>query len=325
MESPHIHLKELYFSFKSIDKLLEAMGEYISESERIDITNLSNIGLPPVTSIETLSTMLGLSPNFVWYIKERTKQNYRYFPIPKGKGVREIEAPRVSLKIIQKWLAYHFSKKWVPLQCVHGFTPGKSHVSAAKEHLKARWVISMDIENFFLSTPLEEIKRSLINLGYRNDNSIEILSKLCSLNERLPQGAPTSPIISNISMNKIDEKILELSSFLGITYTRYADDITLSGKGEFCDHITREIEEIFSDSPWRIKKSKTHISFLPNRLKVHGLLIHGENIRLTKGYRNKIRAFKHLKENGKIKEQDIQKVIGHLNYSKFIENYNPES
>lgn len=70
---------------------------------------------------------------------------------------------------------------------------------------------------------------------------------------------------------------------------------------------------------WVIADEKEHLAELPNRLKVHGLLVHGPKPRMTKGYRNRIRAYRHLIENGKIKSEDIDKVKGHLAYAAQVE------
>ncbi len=303
--------------------IFRAMGEHCNETEKKEIIRLLKLNLPPITSLRALSVMMGLNPGFLRSIIIEPTKYYRVFEIPKGKTTRQIEAPRIALKIIQKWLSVHFECKWSPQvhEAVHGFIKKRSHLTAASQHLGAEWVISLDIENFFPSTSEKIIRKSLKDLGYKTKKSLDILQALCCYKGRLSQGAPTSPILSNISLDRIDKKISKFSKKSKITYTRYADDLVFSGKGEIQREIIDEIKSIFAKTDWKISEDKISVAQSPKRLKVHGLLVHGEKIRLTKGYRNKIRAYKHLKENGKIRDEDRYKILGHINYAGQVENF----
>jgi retron-type reverse transcriptase len=227
------------------------------------------------------------------------------------------------LKLIQRWLNYHWGVVWQAPNCVHGFVAGKSHISAARAHLNAQWVISADIEGFFPSVQSNRVKQGLQQLGYDND-SLSILDNLVCLNGALTQGAPTSPILSNIVLNDLDIELQALSKKFGIVYTRYADDIVFSGKAKMPEDLDVTIKDIIEGDGWSIAEKKFRIMALPERLKVHGLLVHGEEVRLTKGYRNRIRAFRHLIENGKVREADIQKLSGHIAYADFIDKQKAE-
>jgi RNA-directed DNA polymerase len=103
-----------------------------------------------------------------------------------------------------------------------------------------------------------------------------------------------------------------------VKLTRYADDIVFSGIHEFRDTLIADVNDIFINEPWEISRKKTELSISPNRLKVHGLLVHGDRVRLTKGYRNKIRAFRHLLSHGRVKEEDVRRINGHIRYSDQI-------
>jgi len=104
-----------------------------------------------------------------------------------------------------------------------------------------------------------------------------------------------------------------------IQYTRYADDIVFSGKGEFPSDLINEVKAAVEGHGWQLAISKERYSERPNRLKVYGLLVHGTRPRLTKGYRNRIRAFKHLVSANKVLEEDMQIVKGHLAYARSVE------
>ena len=111
---------------------------------------------------------------------------------------------------------------------------------------------------------------------------------------------------------------MNLSNNYGVRISRYADDVVFSGVGDFPEGLKNSVVEAFSSTPWKIAKNKIKVSKKPNRLKVHGLLVGASEIRLTKGYRNKLRAYKYLLENGKLKE-NISIVKGHLNYQDLVD------
>ncbi len=307
-----------------VDSLAAAMDE-CSEDERSEMHRLDDLGLPPVTSLPAISVMTGYSPGFIRSLLQQKSRHYREFSIPKGRSRRTIEAPRVGLKFVQKWLAWHFAKVWEPHESAHGFVSGRSHISAASVHLGARWVVSVDIKDFFPSTSEEIVRNALVRLDYNSEESLEILCGLCCFRQRLPQGAPTSPVLSNIAIHPIDEEIANLAATYGCRYTRYADDIVLSGKHTMPSDVVQELEQTFLSKPWSLSDRKKEVSRLPNRLKVHGLLVHGERLRLTKGYRNRIRAYRHMSENNKISDHDTNRIMGHLEYSKQVDRFNSRS
>lgn len=181
------------------------------------------------------------------------------------------------------------------------------------------------MENFFPSTPIGQIRSSLCKLGYRDGEGLELLTKLLSFHGRLSQGAPTSPVISNIALTDIDGALSAIAQDHGIRFTRYADDITFSGATgvEFPEDLLAGIQEKFAGTPWQISQRKVHFAKSPARLKVHGLLVHGDELRLTKGYRNRLRAYRHLMHLGRISADDVGRVTGHLNYASQIERSKP--
>ncbi len=296
----------------------ECPPEKIDEMRRLDA-----LGLPPVTSQDALAVMFGYNPGFVWSLINRTQCHYRRFPIPKGAGnaPRIIEAPRVALKAIQKWLSHHIQSVWEPNDCVFGFVPGRSHIDAAEKHLSAEWVYSVDIENFFPSVSRERIRAALRSVGYADAESIDILSGLCCLNGHLVQGAPTSPVLSNIVLKNIDQQLAAIATDNKFVFTRYADDIVFSGPRVITQEVQTQIKSVITDDGWTLSERKEQLSQLPKRLKVHGLLVHGDKVRLTKGYRNRIRAYRHLLKNGKIKESDLSKINGHLNFASQVDEH----
>lgn len=320
MRLPQQLVSSPYFQFSDMHELIIALGDCVDGDEIQEIARLTDLGLPPVTSREVLGTMLGVNPGILWSFGEHSKRHYTQFSIHKGLGKppRIIHAPRVGLKIIQKWLTFHLSAKKKIAPHVYGFVSGRSHISAAQVHCSAHWVYSVDIKNFFPTTPLVEIKQAYKTLGY-NDDSASLLAKLSCLNGYLAQGAPTSPFLSNLVLSEVDQKLSVLAEMHLVKLSRYADDVVFSGKGDCPSNLPQEIQTIFERTPWKLSPDKEELRKLPNRLKVHGLLVHHKEIRLTKGYRNRIRAYRHLDSTDKIRFHDRDRIAGHLQYANQID------
>jgi hypothetical protein len=318
MRLPHPLLDSQYFLFSSFAELSKALGDAAHPDELADAERLILRGLPPVTSRMALATMFGINPGLVWSFENRTRRHYRSFSIPKGRTTRQIDAPRVALKLVQKWLSIHLSRAFQPAEHVFGFVSNRSHVQAAARHAGARWVFSVDIKDFFQSTPASLVADSLLTIGFARQGA-ELVSRLACLRGTLAQGAPSSPVLSNICFQIADAQLILIAARYGARLTRYADDVVFSGTNEFPAALENDVRTLFSQGPWTLAEQKTQLARLPDRLKVHGLLVHGEKIRLTKGYRNRLRAYRHLLSQDGVRDADLAKVKGHLNYAASIE------
>ncbi|WP_152984260.1 reverse transcriptase family protein, partial [Stenotrophomonas nitritireducens] len=291
MRLPQLLQESQFFLFSGVEELLSALGSVIDPAEKQEVLRLADLGLPPISSKDALATMLGINPGLLWSFENRPQKHYRVFTIPKGAGrERTIVAPKVALKVLQKWLSIQLQRNYVPPNHVFGFIPGRSHIQAAQKHLCARWTYSVDIENFFPTTSRDVVCEVFLQLGYSPESS-QMLAGFCCYKGFLAQGAPTSPVVSNLAFRNIDERLVQLAERFGVRLSRYADDIVFSGIHDFPDELRIDVDRIFGDSPWRLSPDKTEFDQLPRRLKVHGLLVHGERVRLTKGYRNKLRAY----------------------------------
>ena len=304
-------------SFDSAEEYFSALSDETISLHKNQIIDLINKRLPPLVSIRCLAVLFGFSPKFIGSLLTHTEKYYRVFKIKKGKKIRQIQAPKIGLKVIQKWLTEHLSKTVQLEECAYGFVPGKSYVHAAKKHLNAKWIYSVDIENFFQTTSILKVKEVFLKLGYC-EKGAKIVSTLCCYNGYLAQGSPASPVLSNLIFTNLDKIISVEAEKLGITYTRYADDLVFSGKEEFPEEI-KKVKNLIEEAGWKISEKKEHFSKLPNRLKVHGLLVHGDFVRLTKGYRNKIRAFRYLMQANKVDKKDVSRIGGHITLAHHIE------
>lgn len=145
----------------------------------------------------------------------------------------------------------------------------------------------------------------------------QLLANLSCLNGSLPQGAPTSPPLSNICFRSIDQALEELARQFGLRVTRYADDIVFSGSGVMPSGLQEAVRSLFAGTPWELNETKTRVEPLKGRIKVHGLLVRDGHVRLTKGYRNKIRAYQHILETRK-QPANLHALIGHVEYARHV-------
>jgi RNA-directed DNA polymerase len=153
---------------------------------------------------------------------------YREFAIPKRSGgSRTISAPDGPLKGLQRRIRRRLLARLECHPAATGFERGKSIVTNARPHAGKAVVVHMDIKDFFPSTSVERIRRHFRGLGW-NREATELLLRLCTHRGGLPQGAPTSPRLSNLVNWRLDARLSGLAAKFGATYTRYADDITFS-------------------------------------------------------------------------------------------------
>ncbi len=305
-------------SFGSVEHFLKAIPEDVRELYAQDFQALCEKRFPPVVSIRCLATLFGYSTKFTGALYKRSEKYYRTFTIPKGKKRRTINAPKVALKVIQKWFGFHLAEVVKCDSAVYGFVKGRSAVEAAALHCGADWVYSVDIENFFPSTPLPTVVQALTEIGYPKHGA-EVVAKLCCYHGGLAQGSPASPVLSNLVFRQVDAELVAVAKKHALRFTRYADDVVFSGNDEFPDEIKLVVKNAIESRGWKVAPAKEHLATRPNRLKVHGLLVHGEKPRLTKGYRNKIRAFRHLLAKNAIDDEDIARVMGHISYATSVE------
>jgi len=157
-------------------------------------------------------------------------QRYRSFQIPKKTGgMRDILAPANSLCIIQRKLNFVLQAVYMPSGVVHGFVNDRGIVSNAAEHSRSKYVFNIDIKDFFPSITFPRVRGMFMARPYQlPPNVATILARICCFNGALPQGAPTSPAVSNMVCARLDSQLKQLAIEYRCKYSRYADDITLS-------------------------------------------------------------------------------------------------
>lgn len=159
-----------------------------------------------------------------------SEHRYTTFEIPKKSGgTRQISTPVNAIKIIQKKLNQVLQAVYQTKPSVHGFVNGKNIVTNAQAHARKRYVLNIDLKDFFPSINFGRVRGMFMATPYNLPPDVAtVLAQICCYNNQLPQGAPTSPIITNMICAKMDSQLQRLAKDCKATYTRYADDITFS-------------------------------------------------------------------------------------------------
>ncbi len=279
--------------------------------------------LPPLDSPQQLAEALGLTVSRLrWLAYHRdaaTRIHYTRFVIPKrGGGERAIWAPLPALKAAQRWILHHIAER-LP---VHGFLPGRSTLTNAAAHTDARVVVKMDLKDFFPTVTLRRVKGIFRKAGYR-EQVATLLALLCTESPRevvtlegqtyyvslgprcLPQGAPTSPALTNTLCLRLDRRISGLAAHLGYCYTRYADDLTFSlpvghqGKPRL-GTLLGLVRRIVEAEGFRLNPEKTRVHRRGGRQQVTGLVVNGAGTpRVPRTLRRQLRAAVHNLRRGK--------------------------
>jgi retron-type reverse transcriptase len=162
--------------------------------------------------------------------KSSPQERYRTFEIPKRTGgVRLISAPRGLLRDMQRKLAPLFTAAYDAHPSAHGFIPARSVVSNAKEHTGQRLVLNIDLEDFFPSINFGRVRGLLMARPFfMGAGAAAVIAQIVTHKNGLPQGAPTSPALSNFIAATLDRRLTRLAKENRLHYTRYADDITFS-------------------------------------------------------------------------------------------------
>ncbi|MDB4905090.1 MAG: hypothetical protein JWQ63_4371 [Mucilaginibacter sp.] len=216
--------------------------------------NLIGKGLPVIFSTNHLSEYVGIPYGDLKYIINNRDKFYKFYEIKKRTGgLRQIVVPHLNLRMVQQFINLEILQK-VPInRNAHGFINKKSIRTNAVQHIDKEAILNLDLLKFFDSISERRVYGIFKSLGYTNNLSIDLakLSTVVLPNDYynkfsecqlklyrelvpentavMPQGASTSPALSNIILRRLDHRFDKLSQKLNVSYTRYADDITFSG------------------------------------------------------------------------------------------------
>lgn len=299
-------------------------------SQKIPPLLINSLKLPYFETLEELSELTRLSTRLLYCLSTKTDKYYKTQMIPKKNGkFREISIPSYTLHIVQRWILVEILNKLVPSDRAMAFRKGKGfgHKQNAFYHADTLYGLALDLKDFFPSITANKIYTIFSSLGY-NNFAATILTNLCTLGGKLPQGSACSPSISNIVCINLDKRLIGLCEKRGIRYSRYADDMYFS-----CDDkllLLKNfpiIEKIIEDEGFILNERKTHFHTPSNKKQITGITVSGTSIedfielKAPRKLKQKIRAeiFTCL-VSGEYKNK--QHILGEIAYVSFIEQEN---
>ena len=255
--------------------------------------------------------------NFHAYSKNNPKR-YVQFQIPKKKAgeFRTITAPNAGLKSIQRCINALLLEQFEAHPAANGFVPGKSIVDNAKVHLGQKYIYNIDLKDFFPSVTAGRVIACLQLPPLSFDKqTASLITDLCCHEGVLPQGAPTSPTLTNVVCSRLDWRLSKLARRYDLRYSRYADDITFSGMTNLFHEdgdFVKELHLFIEKEGFQINESKTRTNSYHQRQEVTGLIIN-EKPNVTQRYVKQIRTMLHNWEASGYEAAQ----------SKFLEYYHP--
>lgn len=246
--------------------------------------------LPIIYDQEHLSRLVGFQLPYLLAMANSPKHFYNTYRILKQNGdYRRIDQPLPNLKLVQKWILDQIlvpASEWMVSSVATAFIPGKSLREHVARHQGKKTVIALDLKDFFGSVKFYNIHDVYSQLGYSNSVSM-LLARLTSYRQSLPQGAPTSPMLSNMVFLRIDNFLNGYCARRNIVYSRYADDMTFSGDDINIGLLLRHVRYLISGK-YTLNEEKTKIMGQGNSQYVTGIVVN-HTAQAPRAYREKIR------------------------------------
>lgn len=226
--------------------------------------------------------------NKLYAISNNIENNYRVFQIKKRSGkLRTIYEPDDSLKHIQRMILKNILENKSISKYAKAYHSGISLRENALPHTGKKIVLKLDIKDFFDNITFVDIYNSCFPIEYFPKSVGMLLTYLCTYDDHLVQGAPTSAYISNLVMKEFDEVIGDYVSNLGVSYTRYSDDMTFSGDFNPSD-IVKKVSKMLIKLNLILNKGKIVVITENKNQSVTGLTVN-EYVQVNRKYRDKIR------------------------------------
>ncbi|CAN1210774.1 reverse transcriptase family protein [Tumidithrix helvetica PCC 7403] len=284
------------------------LGEGVSaglNQTECDRDRLQSYDLPEYGTSEEIANAMGISLGELRFLAfarraSNTSHYIRFKIAKKTGGSRLISAPMPRLKRAQTWILYNILEQVDLHEAAHGFCLGRSIVTNAAPHVGADVIINLDLQDFFPTISYKRVKGLFQSLGY-SEAAATIFGLICTdaaveaveldgktyyvalgggthpeRNRHLPQGAPSSPAITNLICRRLDLRLSKMATHLGFVYTRYADDLTFSASGEnlrqICN-ILKRTEAIATHEGFTIHPQKTRVLHKSQHQEVTGIVV----------------------------------------------------
>lgn len=285
---------------------------------RSNVEKLQASGLPVLSTPADVATALGVTiPQLRWlafHSESSTVSHYVRFTVPKrGGGTRQLAAPQPHLRRCQEWVLANILARVPAHDAAHGFVPGRSTVTNAGPHATPDVLVNADLTDFFPTINVWRVKGFFESLGY-SPAAATILALLCTEAPRrratyagktfhvaagvrgLPQGACTSPALSNLISRKMDSRLAGIARKMNWTYTRYADDVSLSCRADpspKVGYVLARLRHIAQDEGFAVNEKKTRILRKHRRQAVTGVVVNTDTPRAPRDLVRTLRAILH--------------------------------
>ena len=316
-------LKNLFDGY--IEKgIVPDLNESEYETQFKSFRKLRTNKLPYIYNINHLCKLTNSSAKQIIFLLSNKEKGYVVFRVPKKKGgLREISAPSKSIKSLQRWVLDNILYKLNCGDSAHGFIPNKTISTNAKVHVNQDLVFGIDLKDFFPSIEFKSVYHVFKSAGYTKKMAWN-LANLCTYNGNLPQGTPTSPMLANLVALKLDRKIVTYCARRNFNYSRYADDITISGSDKLPMHKDKFIK-IIEESGFTLNSEKTRMFSKGSRQKVTGLIVN-DKVSIGRKKKQRLKAIVHnILMNGPVVENRLDDpffrewIFGHLGHAKSID------
>ena len=295
------------------------LGKPAAQEMRNYVLSLREKGLPVIFSLGHLARITDVDYRVLHATVSRNREDmdYRLFAIKKRSGGRRfIHAPCSTLAIVQEFINSEVLQKIVPHPAAYAFHPRGGIRRCAAMHCGAKWIFHFDLQDFFHHVTEMEVFEIFKDIGFKDLVAFE-LARICTTTRMpdslrhlcrplkkqriaeagfpyeprgrygvLPQGAATSPMLSNLAARKLDVSLVSYARENGFIYTRYADDLVFSAvelpENKSVGRIRREIVRLIYDNEFVENKKKFRVAGPGSRKVVLGLLVDGEEPRITR-------------------------------------------
>lgn len=254
------------------------LSECISDTAR-----LAELELPELYTADDVAAAIGIEPHrlrwLCWHTAATPRPHYIAFEVPKRSGgTRQLAAPHAQLKHCQQWILRNILDRVPTHEAAHGFVRGRSTLTNAEGHVAQEVVANLDLKDFFPSITLPRVVGIFRSLGY-SPAVAAVLGLLCTECPRrkvqlegrtwhvatgpraLPQGACTSPALSNLAARRLDRRLAGLAQRLGWHYSRYADDLTFSttAAADRTAYLLATARRIAVEEDFEVNEAKTRV------------------------------------------------------------------
>lgn len=283
---------------------------------------------PIILSYKHLAILLDVDYAILLAMINHSSSFYYVFSIPKRSGgERKISAPYPVMLMAQRWIYDNILSKVSIHSSATGFVKGASIKDNATPHLGHDYILKTDIKDFFPSITINRVRLIFKRLGYSRKIAFALAS-LCCLDGVLPQGAATSPTISNIIFKRLDSRMSGLASKFGLIYTRYADDLAFSGECIYPKFI-EYVADIVRTEGFELNTEKTRLMTPKHQQIITGISVSTGSIKLPKATKRRLRqdvyyvlkygVRGHMKNQGFFDPIYLERLIGKMYFWQSLE------